>query len=310
MSDRRTEIAEVIRQRIISALHCGVLAEGARLPSTREVAEEFDVAPRTAMSAYRVLQEEGLVELRERSGIYVAAGGAGGHPILTQLAGWLVDTLVEARAREVAPISFPERARRCLETLRLRAVCVAGNRDQLDHISHELLDDYGIESEGLEPEQLGAPDAEAQRALARADLLVSTSVHATVAKHAARRLGKPAIAVSLRRPLMEELVRNLARGPVYWIATDRRFRDALRAVFGPMGHGDNARVLILGEDDLATIPSDAPTYIMRRAHERLGNTELALRLHPTRRVFSDEMARDLLSFVVRANMAAMAGAGR
>ena len=57
-----------------------------------------------------------------------------------------------ARAREIPPIEFPERVRRCLETLRLRAVCVASNRDQLYQLRHELAEDYGIESDGFEPE--------------------------------------------------------------------------------------------------------------------------------------------------------------
>jgi DNA-binding transcriptional ArsR family regulator len=306
MAERRDEIADSIRQRIISGLHLGTLTPGARLPSTREVAEEFDVAPRTVMSAYRLLEAEGLVELRERSGMYVAAGGGGGTGMLTQLAGWVVDVLLEARAREIPPVSFPERVRRCVETLRLRAVCVAGNADQLDYICRELHDDYGIESVGLEPEQVSAPDADAQRALARADLLVSTAVHAVRVQHVARLLGKPAVTVTLRRELMANITRQLSRGPVFFVATDPRFREALHAVFDPTGHGANARAVILGEDDLAALPAGAPTYVMPRAHERLGDAELARRVFPTRRVFSAEMARELLSFIIRANIAAMA----
>lgn len=306
MTDRRGDIADVIRQRILSGLHIGTLRPGARLPSTRDIAEEFDVAPRTVMSAYRLLEAEGLVELRERSGIYVAPGESGQTAMLTQLAGWLVEVLLDARSREIPPIGFPERVRRCLETLRLRAVCVAGNADQSEQICYELQHDYGIEAEHLEPHALVAPDADAQRALTQADLIVSTAVHGTAAHHVARRLGKHAITVALRQDMMSDMTRQLADGPLYLIGSDSRFRAAAHAVFDPTGHGTNLRVLIVGEDDLRGVPADSPVYVMGRAHRALGDDELARRVPPIRRVFSRDMSRELLTFIVRANIAAMA----
>ncbi len=306
MTDRRDEIADVIRQRVVSGLHLGALSPGARLPSTRGIAHEFDVAPRTVMSAYRLLEAEGLVELRERSGIYVAAGSGGGAEMLSQLSGWVVEVLLDARDREIPPVALAERIRRCLQTLRLRAVCVAGNADQSEQICHELRGDYGVESESLDARRIAAPDAESERALAQADLLVSTAVHATQVQHLARRLGKPAITVALRPELMSEFTRQLAKGPVYMVASDPRFRDAMRVVFDPAGIGANLRVVILGEDEVTSIPPHVPTYIMGRAHRQLGDSELARRLVPVRRVFSRDMGRELLSFIVRANIAAMA----
>lgn len=307
MSDRRNHIADVMRERIISGLHLGTTAPGARIPSTRELAREFGVSPRTVMAAYRLLAAEGMLELRERSGIYVAAGTGGSHTtILSQLSAWVVALLLDARSREIPPIEFPERVRRCLETLRLRAVCVAGNTDQLDQVSRELMEDYGIESTEVFPEQLAAADADSQRALAQADMLVTTAAYTTRVEHLGRRLGKPVITVMLRRELMTEMTRHLERGAMYIIGSDPRFRQAVHAVFDPAPHGAHARAVILGEDDLSQIPADAPTYIMRRAHAQLGDDALARRVVPLRRVFATEIARDLLTFVVRANMAALA----
>ncbi|CAA9355117.1 MAG: Transcriptional regulator, GntR family domain / Aspartate aminotransferase [uncultured Gemmatimonadaceae bacterium] len=305
MSARRTAIADLLRQRILSGLHLGTLAPGARLPSTREVCAELGATQRTIVAAYRQLEAEGLLELRERSGIYVAAARPTGGAMLTQLAGWVVEVLLEARAREIPPVEFPERARRCLETLRLRAACIAGNADQLGQIRDELHDDYGIECTGVEPDAIAANDRETLHVLGRADLLVSTGLLKPLAEQLAERLGKPAIAVSLRPDLMGELMRQLARGPVYIVGTDPRFRAALRGIFGPSGYADNVRPVILGEDDPDAIPADAPTHVMRSAHRQLGDTPLARRVTPLRRVFSDDMARELLTFVIRANMVAM-----
>src|SRR5438128_1594412 len=65
---RRTEIAEVMRRRVLGGVASGTLRRNDRLPSARELASEFDVDPRLVLSAYRVLSREGIVEIRRRSG--------------------------------------------------------------------------------------------------------------------------------------------------------------------------------------------------------------------------------------------------
>lgn len=307
MAERRIQIADGMRERILSGLHLGTLAPGARLPSTREIAREFDVSPRTVMSAYRLLEAEGLLELRERSGIFVARGTGGKDAaIWTQLSSWVVEVFLEARSREIPPVEFPERLRRCFETLRLRAVCVAGNADQLDQVCRELFEDYGIDSTGFPAEQLASLEVDGHGAVVQADLLVTTALYTTRVQHLGRRFDKPVVTVTLRKELMTEFTRNLEKGPMYIVGSDPRFREAVRQVFAPRPYGANVRPMILGEDDLASIPAEAPTFIMRRAHDQLGDVPFARRVVPIRRVFSVEMARELLTFVVRANMSAIA----
>lgn len=45
--------------------------EGDKLPSEREFAEKFGVQRATIREAYRILEEEGVIEIRERSGRYM-----------------------------------------------------------------------------------------------------------------------------------------------------------------------------------------------------------------------------------------------
>jgi hypothetical protein len=206
----------------------------------------------------------------------------------------------------MSPVEFPEHLRRCLETLRLRAVCVAGNRDQIHSLCTELHDEFGLETFGVEVDHLASPDEETLLAMRRADLLVTIALHAAELQRRARELGKPWIVVSLRPDLMREVPRLLARGPVYFVATDPRFGDALRRIFGMTGHASNTHVVVLGHDDPGAIPDDAPTYIMRSARELLGDTALTGRVIETPRIFSTESAREVLTFIVRANVAAMA----
>lgn len=303
--DRPSEIADQLRERIVSALHLGTLREGTRLPGSRQLARELGATPRTVVAAYRLLEGEGLVELRERSGAYVAAVHPHEGAMLTQLSGWLVSVLLEGRARGVAPVELADRVRRCLETLRLRVLCVAGNEDQLEHLCHEARADYGMSTDGVLAERLEPLDEETSWRVRRADLLLTTSLCATLSQRIGAIFRTPVFVVSLRDDLMRDLRAALERGPTWFIGTDPRFRGDLRALFGAAGLGENVRTLIVGEDDPDTLPADAPAWMMRTAHRALGDHPLARRLTPSPRVFSRRLAEDLLTFVVRANMIAM-----
>lgn len=50
------------------------LKEGDKLPSERELAEEYGVQRVTVRSAYQILEEEGIIEKRTRSGHYMGHG--------------------------------------------------------------------------------------------------------------------------------------------------------------------------------------------------------------------------------------------
>ena len=70
-----TDSAEPVFAQICSAIRVDVtsgrLAAGVRLPTTRALAAELDVAVNTVAKAYRELELEGVVEGRGRHGTYV-----------------------------------------------------------------------------------------------------------------------------------------------------------------------------------------------------------------------------------------------
>ncbi|HEX6946307.1 MAG TPA: GntR family transcriptional regulator [Acidimicrobiia bacterium] len=66
------QIADSVRKQVAS----GELAEGARLPSARDVAESLGVNLHTVLHAYQVLREEGLVEMRRGKGATVTGQAA------------------------------------------------------------------------------------------------------------------------------------------------------------------------------------------------------------------------------------------
>lgn len=58
-------------QQIRHGVETGALRAGERLPTIRRLAEELVINPNTVVRAYRELQHEGVVELRQGSGAYV-----------------------------------------------------------------------------------------------------------------------------------------------------------------------------------------------------------------------------------------------
>lgn len=301
----RDELVEGLRERILAGLHLGTLSAGERLASTREVASATGAAPRTVLAAYRALEAEGIVEMRARSGIYVAGGARSARAMLPQLASWVVDLLVQSVARGIAPREFPERVRRCLETLRLRAACVECNADQMRSICTELHNDYGFESQPVDLDRLRAGDADAVSVVRDADLLVTTSSHGSEMQQTAARVERPLVIISLRSELVNEMLRLLEAGPVYFVTVDPRFSDALHDVLRPMGRDGNARLVVLGRDDLAAIPAGAPTYVTAAAREHPESSAHAGGVIPLPRVFSLQAARELLTFIVLRNIAAL-----
>ena len=77
------KIARILREKIADGVTFPV---GARLPSYRQLAAEYGVAGNTAQTALKLLQEEGLIEVRPASGSYVrSAVPTGERDLRTEL---------------------------------------------------------------------------------------------------------------------------------------------------------------------------------------------------------------------------------
>jgi GntR family transcriptional regulator / MocR family aminotransferase len=106
-----------IRQKLVEAIHLEVFKPGTRLPSSRRLAEQLGVARNTVVLACQQLVDEGLLNGRARSGLYVAQRSA--RPVATSSAmaarpgitgrwqQWL-----KARANPDSPRVTPDDARR------------------------------------------------------------------------------------------------------------------------------------------------------------------------------------------------------
>jgi DNA-binding transcriptional regulator YhcF (GntR family) len=307
MSDLRTEIADVLRGRIIRGLQAGSISPGDRLPSARELEAEFGVDHRQVLDAYRQLVAEELVELRPRGGIYVSAAGFGGRFPLPSSA-WLTGVLLEGLNREIPLPELHDWLRRAVETRRLRGVAVHSTEDQIAGLCREMCDDYGLEASGVHVTELERAELPAD--VRYADVLVTTPVHEATVRAVAERLGIKAIVTDVRMDLIGGEWRLLLRRPVYVVVRDENFTETLARYFTGVPGAGNIRMLLAGRDDLAAIPDDAPVYVTRGARDVIGDRPIAGRLLPTARIFSAESSRELVRFIVTANLAALAGARR
>lgn len=70
-------LQQQLRQRLVDAIHRGVLRPGQRLPSSRLLADRIGVSRNTVSLAYDALLADGHLASRSRSGMFVAATSAG-----------------------------------------------------------------------------------------------------------------------------------------------------------------------------------------------------------------------------------------
>lgn len=62
---------EQVAKRLAGLIHEGTLQPGDRLPSVRKLHQQMDVSISTVLEAYRLLEDQGLIQARPQSGYYV-----------------------------------------------------------------------------------------------------------------------------------------------------------------------------------------------------------------------------------------------
>ena len=72
--DEGTPLFTQVAERLAAEIADGGLAEGARVPSTNELATFYRINPATAAKGINLLADDGLLEKRRGIGMFVAAG--------------------------------------------------------------------------------------------------------------------------------------------------------------------------------------------------------------------------------------------
>ena len=307
MAKKGAALLHPIRHQIVKAIEAGVWVPGSKLPSTREMAKEMSADPRDIAAAYRALAAEGLVDLRPRSGAYVASVVGKGSAPAGLGEGWLAEILVDAVSREIPAMDLGDWIQRAVATLRLRVFVIAPIRDQVAGLCGELRRLYGLDATGATPEELEAGDG-LPAELRRSDFLVNTESVETSAQRYASEAGLQSISITVRPDLMNETwLRLLRERPIYVVMTDARFEGLVANFLSGFEDAGKARPLVIGRDDLDAIPENAVVYVTQGARESLGPRKLNGHVLPPARFLSREASREIIDFIVHENLAALRG---
>lgn len=305
------DLLKTLRGRVVAALHSGQVHPGDRLPSVRELAAELGEDPRTVLRAYRTLESEGLVEIRTRSGVYLARQEQVAPEVKWETSRWVADeVLTEAWRRRIRIPELPDFIRRCTAMATVRCACIDAVEDHRVALCGEIREDFGMHTMPI-PLRVATRPGEVLRlssiraALEDADLLVTTGFHAAELRPVAEELGKPLVVMRINPLGRAEIERLQREGTVTFVVVDPAFEERLRLIFG-----DDIRV-VLAEDRRAVAALDPAgrTVISHAAALRLGDRRPAAALTPHTPVISVETARELAHWLVQFNLRAMRSEG-
>lgn len=312
MTDPVTELSDRLRDRILNALHLGLLHPGDRLPSIRALWREMGVDHRVVAQAYRTLEDEGLVEVRGRSGVYLAPQDQLGGELLAETARWMAGVLVEAWKRRMTVHEVPELIRRCTTTTRIRCAVVESNEDQMTAYCHELANDFGLDPVPvrISPVPLPRPERSVEfhaveDALRAVAMVVTTSYHSRLVRKAAENVEIPAVTLTVNSEVVDIMQRRLRESGVTIVAVEAEFGNRMRAMYTDLIQRPEQLRVVLADDSEAVAALDPrePVMLTRAARARLGEVRLPL-LVPHSPTLSPQTARELLGLLIRLNVEA------
>lgn len=297
--NRRAAVALELRQRILNQLVLGIAQVGDKLPAVRALAKEFKVNPRLISGACALLEEEGIVHRRDRSGIYITASNEaraakhGGNL-------WMVDFLAQGVHRGLSPHAVAGVLQGVFAAGSLRVLVVECNDDQIWSLSDEVTRDFGMLAETVDLDVVRCDPA--YKPENRCDFVLTTTYHNDLVRPLAHRLGLPMLGVTMCTGLFTEVARLLKEGEVHFVLSDARMERKVRRILSTAEGSDRLRTYVSPRDDLDRIPKDAAVYVTRLTRSRLGEDGVPGRGLPEARVLTEESVRDLMGIVLDITM--------
>jgi DNA-binding transcriptional regulator YhcF (GntR family) len=306
--ERDEQLSSMLRARIIAGIHAGQYNAGDRLPAYREIATEADADLRAVARAYAVLERQGLVEVRGRSGVFVAPQESIGGTVLAETSRWLSGVLREARLRRITVPDLPEFVRHCTQSTEVRCVCFDETEDQVSALCEELSTEFGLHSTGalvgsLRPDPDDAAREAMPGSLRRADFLVTSLYHMGVVAPLAERWQKPLVVIRLCPDVILRLGGWLREHELPVIHVDPRFPQRVRSIL----NGDGERIRPVSARDrraVAALDLDTPVVISPAARRALAGMPLPPSLIEGG-IISNDSAAELIDLLIRFNLEAI-----
>jgi PAS domain S-box-containing protein len=294
------ELAERMRTGIAAGLFLGHLRVGDRLPSIRDIARHTGEDHRCVSAAYRRLAGEGVVEIRNRHGVLVAAGGDGPEMPSAETAEWLAGVIGDAARLQVKVTQLPELVRRWTAEAPVRCLCVDGTEDGLAALQAEMHGQWGFDVQRFLAGGAESSRRDAMAAAVRAaDVVVTTPFHAHAVHATARAAGVPVVVLEADTEMVGAAESRLRSGSLTAVVADARYGERLRCLTG----GERLKVVLADDEaSLAALDPAQPVLMTRAAQQRVGKP-LRL-LVPASPAFSPSRARELAAVLIRRNLRA------
>jgi DNA-binding transcriptional regulator YhcF (GntR family) len=277
----------------VGGLHTGQLHSGDRLPSIRELAFQMRKNPRTIKAAYAALGRERLVEVRGRSGVFVAPQEVLAGEVPAEMARWLSSVVTEGWQRRVAVPDLPKVLQRAT-ALRVRCALVEDVQDAIVALRYELEVDWGFEVRVVPPHAIAT--------VGDVDVFVATSFRAPAAHGAAEAAGTPLIVLTSHATLQQAIRQRLRERRLTVVAVDPRFGERIRVAYADDVDRKNCRVVLASDvEAVARLDPDEPVLLTRAARQRLGPIDLRM-IYPHSPTLSLETARALAAALIRKNL--------
>jgi GntR family transcriptional regulator len=250
-------ILDQLRERIMTGLYLGRWQPGERLPSIRDVAGVENVDRKTAAAAYRRLQQEGLVRVRPRSGVYLRdqPNSARGGPLERLYLRWLENLYDGARDLGLDTHMMLRLVGAVAETEQQRIPVVDDDWSQAEAIAHELQDRLSIRAVPFLLDEIRG-DESIQKS---APFFVTTPYQ----RAALGRLTRcTVVETTLARKTFKELRKRAKEGAVLVIAPTPAVAEQIRRAIGQqqlLASGADARVTVAtNRDAILAAVGDAP----------------------------------------------------
>jgi GntR family transcriptional regulator len=216
-------ILDQLRDRIVTGLYFGNWQPGERLPSIRDIADAESVDRKTAAAAYHRLEEEGLVEVKARSGVFLRDERGNGEgprdgPLERLQKRWFKNAYDGARALGLDTGTVVRLFEAVMEIERTPVPVLEEDEATARTVAQELAECVGIDARPILLQEAGSRSG----VLAGAPFAVTTPYFAARAELLVPRA--PVITATLSLDLLHDLLARAAAGPILvavpsdWIA--------------------------------------------------------------------------------------------
>jgi PAS domain S-box-containing protein len=292
-------VYERLRTWIASGLHLGHLRPGSRLPSIRQVADAAGAEHRAVAAAYRALAAEGLVEVRNRQGAFVAGAWEPAAPPLGETADWLAGVLEGASGLRIRIPQLADVVGRWTTSARVRCACMESVEDERAALVAEMAGQWGMDAIPVAPGSVRGDGRGAPESLHGVELIVTTAFHATEAHAAGRALGVPVLVLAAGPEMVQAAEERLAEGPLTAVVADAGYAARLRFLRG------SERLRVVLADDAAAVASLTPSesvLLTPAARQKLGSDSPRM-LVPLPSFVSRTPARTIAALLIQHNLA-------